>query len=676
MLIASILQYLLLALIVNRAIDSKISFSRLLVFFYLIAFSLNIFISQILSFSSQLNNRYLYFSLQTFLVVLLIWFVKRKSHISWIDLLPQNNRPEEKLNFLSGLMVGITSLSFLVLFLIGIQTPPNNLDSLHTHLTRVYYWLQHGNFLSWPALGTAQLYYPINANIQALWIFLFGHNEKLFFLVPWFSLLVIATGIYHIGRELKLSQNQALVSCMVLLTIPAAVLQAYSFQNDVAVGALIITFIAFTLTHIRTHDLKYLIIALLGLALSLGTKQTAFMVLPALLLWLLYTALTHKIGKEHLPHLGWLIVFFLLFSSYKYIQNIVEFGSFFGSSDVTAGQKFTLSGLEQKAEYNVPRYLYNFLSVDGLPNSLAVPITNLKENAFRKISDKLHLDLENEVFLQPGYDPSEKFSYSRIPLLTEDTSGFGPLSVLLVVISFFLILFRKDKERKEYLFFTLVLAVSYFCAILLQRPGWDPYQGRYFILAIIPALPIVGVCFPKAKIVNEILQVVFIIIYCSLAFTIIFINNTKPIITAHTMANWQNRYVLTLPSDTKIQKYVKNKATKTTNNWIQDLPQRESILSSSYYDQLYYSASSNITDIQFLNANIESTQALYLLISQSPLEYGLFGINQTRELFPIKNPATVPLKGILLTKKDQATELTGFSLISANGLYELYQRNY
>jgi 4-amino-4-deoxy-L-arabinose transferase-like glycosyltransferase len=674
MLIASILQYLLLALIVNRAIDSKISFSRLLVYFYLIAFSLNIFISQVLSFFSQLNNRYLYFGLQTALVVFLVWFVMHKSRISWTDLLPQNNRPEEKLNFLSVLTVGFASLSFLVLFIIGIQTPPNNLDSLHTHLTRIYYWLQHGNFLSWPALGTAQLYYPINANIQALWLFLFGHNEKLFFLVPWFSLIVIATETYHIGRELKLSPNQSFASCLVLLTIPAVVLQTYSFQNDITVGALIIVFIAFFLTYLHTQKLKYLIISLFGLALSLGVKQTAFMVLPALLLWLLYAALSNKIKKGHLPHLGWLIAFFLLFSSYKYIQNIVEFGSFFGSSDVTAGQKFTLSGLEQKAEYNAPRYLYSFLSVDGLPNSLAVPLTNLKENAFRTMSDKLHLDLENEVFLQPGYDPSEKFSYSAIPPLTEDTSGFGPLSVLLGIAAFFIILLGKNKERKEYLIFTLILSISYFCAILIQRPGWDPYQGRYFILAIIPVLPMAGLCIPQQKGAGITTNVLVITIYLFLAFNILFLNATKPIITASTSVYWQNKYVLTMTDSNKIQRYSKSFLIKATNLLMDSLLQKQSILAIPYYEQLYYSTSYNIAEINFVNDNVLPHQPLYLIISQSPLEYGLFGINQTRELFPITHINEVPIHGILLIEKDRFTSLPGFDLIDSSEKLFLFQR--
>jgi len=674
MLIASILQYLLLALIVNRAIDSKISFSRLLVYFYLIVFSLNIFISQILSFFSQLNNRYLYFGLQTVLVVFLVWFVMRKSRISWTDLLPQNNRPEEKLNFLSGLMVGITSLSFLVLFLIGTQTPPNNLDSLHTHLTRVYYWLQHGNFLSWPALGTAQLYYPINANIQALWLFLFGHNEKLFFLVPWVSLIVIATETYHIGRELKLSQNQALVSCLVLLTIPAAVLQTYSFQNDITVSALVIIFIAFFLTYLRTQELKYLIVSLFGLALSLGVKQTAFMVLPALLLWLLYAALKHKIKKGHLLHLGWLLAFFLLFSSYKYIQNIVEFGSFFGSSDITAGQKFTLSGLEQKAEYNVPRYLYNFLSVDGLPNSLAVPLTNLKANAFRAMSGILHLDLEKEVFLQPGYDPSEKFSYSAIPPLTEDTSGFGPLSVLFVTAAFFVTLFGKNNGRKEYLLFTVILVISYFCAILLQRPGWDPYQGRYFILAIIPALPLVGLCAPKSKNAGTPAKILVIVVPLFLTFNILFFNAAKPIITASTSVYWQNQYVLKMPNSNKVQRYSKTLLIKATNYLMDSLLQKQSILAIPYYQQLYYSTNYNIVEIEFVNNNVQSDQPLYILISQSPLEYGLFGINQARELFPVARVSEVPIYGLLLIEKDRFTSLPGFDLIGSNGNLYLFQR--
>jgi hypothetical protein len=674
MLIVSILQYLLLALIVNRGIDSRISFSRLLVYFYLTTFTLNIFISQILSLFSQLNNRFLYFGLQTALVALLLFLVMRKFQVRWADLLPQNNHPAEKTDFLSGLMIGLASLSFLALLIIGIRTPPNNLDSMQTHLVRIYYWLQHGNFLSWASNTYTQLVYPINANIQALWLFLMGQNENLFFLVSWSSLAIIASESYQITRELNLSRHQALATLLVLLTIPAAVLQTYSFQNDLAVVALIMTFITFFLIYQRTHQLNYLIVSLLGLALALGVKQTAFMVLPALLLWVLYTIITHKIEKRHLPHLSWLLVFFLLFSSYQYIQNMSEFGSFFGVSDVTFGQTLTVTGLLQKAEYNVPRYLYGSLSVDGLPDPLATPLTNVKADVFRALTKPFHLDLEKEVFLQPGYDASEKFSYSTLPALTEDTAGPGPLSILLIIVAFFIVLLGKDKKRKEYLVFSLVLSVSYFSAILIQRPGWDPYQGRYFILAIIPAIPLTGLCLSKIKPCAIFQSILLICIYLLIGFNILFFNSSKPIITASTNVYWQNSYILKLPTATKTQQFYQKGLTYISTHLSKFLLQRQSIFDLPYYDQLYYTNINSSEEIEFVEQNISPDTPLYLMISPSSLEYGLFGINRTRELFPITSPNQVPVEGILLIENQRKAPPANFSLIRADEILSLYQR--
>lgn len=674
MLIVSIVVYLLVSFLACKAIFKKLSIPNYLISFFVFVFSMNILICEILSLFKQLNNQFLYLAIQLILCTIVIFLFFNDKRLNKDDLIPREISFNEKPDFLNLLLVVLICTNLGILFFVGINTPPNNLDSLQTHLTRIYYWLQHGSFQSWPASGIAQIVYPINANIQGLWLFSFGGNEKLFFLVPWFSLIIIGCAIYQIARLLHLPIHQSLVSCLVFMTIPAAILQTYSFQNDLPVTALISVFIYLIFSYRSTKNLAELVIALLVLALALGVKQTAFMVFPMLVLLIIYLLIRKEIKKKHMPYLGLVLIFFVIFSSYKYIQNLVEYHSFFGYSDLVAGQSLSLHGILKKAEYNIPRYIYNSISFDGLNRQQITQLTKIKTSIFKSFSSIFHINLEDEVYLQPGFDPSERFLYANLPALTEDTSWFGPLSILLIVISIVVVVIQKDKRRKEYLLFALLLYCSLFMAIFLQRPGWDPYQGRYFILGLIPLLPLVGVCFPKKGVFKWLCFVLLCFAYAFLSFNILFLNISKPIITARTISNWQNSYIENMPFGTKLQKYEKNKITKYTNQLVNILPQRESIFDSAYYDQLFYSTNSNIPDIEFINSVISPTQPVYLIMTNNPLEFALFGINRSRTLYPITNIDEVEINSLLLIENAKITSLPGFKFFGSNNTFSIYIR--
>jgi len=596
------------------------------------------------------------------------------SNLNWKDLFPKKDEKKQKIDFLSLLLGIFISLPLLILLVVGLQTPPNNLDSLHTHLPRIYYWLQHASLSIWPATDKAQFVYPINANLQGLWLFLFSQNEFLFFLVSWFSLIIIVMSVYQIARLLRFTRHQAMISCLVVLSIPVALLQVYSFQMDLAATAALMVTIYLLTSYINNRSKPKLILSMLMLAISLGIKQTAFFTLPALSIWILYSIIVKRFERKHLLYLLLLPVFFFLFSSFQYIQNLVNYKSFFGVQDVFYGQNMSAGNLIEKASYNIPRFAYNFLSVDGLGQNAANALTSIKETAFKATFSLFQLNLENEVFLQPGYDPGERFRYATIQPLTEETTWFGPLSVTLTLISFFLIFFQKDPQRKEYLLFSIFLFGSFFIAIIFQRLGWDPYQGRYFLLAFIPFMPIIGICLPSKKFYKSIFT--FLISACFLALTLVTctMNLSKPIFTESTAVNIQNECLLRLTNNNFIENSFKHVIINIPNTLFKKLPQRQSILSIPYYDQMFFSSNSNLIDFNMVNTFLPAHEPLYLKISVSIIEYPLFGINITRNLYPITDAQETPVNGYLLVENDSYAGLENFHLVTSNDTYSLIQR--
>ena len=628
----------------------------------------------------MMSNQVLYLIAQIIIIAFAAWVIMKKRSFPFSELFRRQQDGVQKTSILEFVQVGLIGIVLLTLFIVGICTPPNNTDSLHAHLVRIYYWLQHGSMENWVTVerSSAQLIYPINAHLQGLWLFLLGGSENLFFLVSWFSLLVICCAVYEISRLLKLSSVQSLVSVMVLLTFPVLLLQTYSFQNDLPVAALIICFIWLIFSY-RTSKSPYeLVLALLSLALSLGVKQTAFLALPAIFALMVFLLLKKQIQKQHIPLLGLVLAFFLVFSSFKYIQNLVHFNSFFGVDDVVSGQELDIKNIATKISINAFRFLYDAIDPGGVGYRQASDLTSFKAAAFRNFTGKIGVNLEDEVFLAPGFDDSERFSYTYVRPLIEDAAWFGPLLVLMLPAAFLVVLIQKNPERKKYLLFALILNLSYFALILIQRPGWDPFQGRYFILAMAPLVPLAGVLIPDSKVPKFISLFVFGLVFIYLSANVTFLNGSKPIVTSSSVINFQNSYIRIINEDGKAQIVLKNFLMKRSNQMVDDFVKRHSMFwylkEGEYYNILYFSNSGTIAHLELVNSKVTATEPLYLMMSRDPLEYGLFGINLSRSLFPVKSLADVEPGAKVLIQTSSGAEISGFKLLIFDDTYALYQK--
>jgi hypothetical protein len=674
MLALSVLLYLTTTFFLCIQIFKRLSLSDFLVIFYLTVISLNILICQILSLLEMLNLPWFYLGLQFILCTAITAAILLKKSVNLRESLKSGFTKKSGFKGLDIFLSMLVSFSLGVLFFVGISTPPNNLDSLHTHLTRIYYWLQHGTLAIWPATGLAQLNYPINAHLQGLWLHLLGGSERLFFVVPWLSLVVLCASVNQSARLLNLTARQALVSMLVLMCIPTVLLQTYSFQNDLVVAALASVAAWMLLRYRISKSLFDLGAALLALSLALGVKQSAYLVLPIFVIALVIMMVKKQVEKAHLPWLSLLAGFFLLFSFFKYGQNLVDFHSFFGVDDILSEQEFTLPTLAEKVSYNTPRYLYGMVDFGGLGQNLESRLNEVKAEVFSRLSEKNGVNLESEIYLQPGFDDSERFSYAMQRDMSEDTAWFGSVFFIGVPISLVVILFQKDKPRKVYAALAILHFLLYFLLILLQRPGWDPYQGRYFILGIVFLLPLAGSILPT----KAIGQIPVILLLCAafalITFNVLAMNHSKPLVTARTVANLQNELVLPLPQNTKVQIVAKTYLVKWTNKLIERWPQREPITSLSYYDQLYYSETILSTEIRMILDSLPSTEPIYLLMDRNPLEYGLFGVNRTRELFPVKDAVEVPAAAYLLIDRSQDSP-QGFKFIVDSGQFRLYKKD-
>lgn len=670
MLVISLLFYFATALFVCGRVFQRISINKILLSFFLTTFSINILIFEVMSLLHRMNEAGLYLLLQAMFCggILAVCAPRKKDGegFSW-------KQPFADFHPLDYVLVACMVLILGGFFIVGISTAPNNSDGLNHHLLKIYYWLQHGSMENWPASWYPQLIYPINEHFQGAWLFLLGRSEKLFFLVQWFSLVLISTLTYEVARLLKFSTTKSLFGALVGLSFPVALLQTYSFQGDLAVTALVMSCVYLGFSYRETQRLPELMGALLALALALGTKQTAFFVTPAICGLGIYWISRGRILRAHIPYLALFAIFFLVFSAYKFIQNQRETGSFLGNPNVADVGSMISADTPEKVRYNLPRLLYDFIGFDGMPLESQREFIQLKAGVFRAIDKSFNLNLEGTEYLKYGFGGQERFLYDRIPQLSEDTAWFGPLGFLLLPLALVLGLFSRSALMREYSIFVLFLSLSFGLLVVLQWPGWDPYEGRYFIMGLVPVLPLMAILVPNRKGWQGLVVGIFAVWVLILAFNTLLFNNSKPILPYQYLQRYSTQQVANFPENNFLQAAIKKGTNSILFKLMKNSPEGEGIFNGTRLQQVYYVNKRALEDVSFILKNVPENESISLYSPGYSMEYGLFGENRTRKLFPLRSLRDYDGNSYLVLRNpvDEET-ITRWNLIASNKHYSIF----
>ncbi|MCX6054662.1 MAG: hypothetical protein NTZ74_07100 [Chloroflexi bacterium] len=499
MLLFSILIYFLFTCLVCISFFQKTTPSKFLQIFFLIVFASNILLFEILSFFTAADRPLIFLTVQLVFFGLSSFLILKKHPVQLLELKPQLTSFFFGLKKVDYVLISFIGVILAAFFIVGITTPPNNLDSFDpSHLPRIYYWIQNGTLQSINSTHFSDLIKPINAHIQGFWLFSLGRSENLFFLVQWFSLVIITASIYDIARSLKFASTPSLVSAIVGLSFPVALLQSYSSQGDLTVAALPLISISWAMAFINRKNKVDLIGAILAFCLALGTKNAAFLIAPVMGLYVAFWLMVNKKIKQFLPWFGVVLAILLVFSGFQFVQNMIKTGSVFGIKQIIT-EPLPAEQIAIKAKYNFPRYIYQFIGFDGLPKPIQEKLTAIKARVFENIFVPRGIDLEKEVYLLAGFNEGERFNFNATPVLSEDTSWFGPIGLIIPFGLLFSFLSAKN-QIKKYALFAFLIFLSFFFLVFLQRQGWDPYQGRYFLIVVLPLVPLISILIPNQKV--------------------------------------------------------------------------------------------------------------------------------------------------------------------------------
>jgi 4-amino-4-deoxy-L-arabinose transferase-like glycosyltransferase len=426
-------------------------------------------------------------------------------------------------------VLSLLTLAIVVSYLFAmvqiILIPQNNMDSLSTHLSRIGFWLQHGSFFPWQTTMLNQVWYPVVAQLQTYWTVLFLGTDRMVGSVQWLAALISGVGVFGVARLMGYSQRSSAFAALIFMAFPLVVLQATTTQTDLVTAVFFIPAVYFLILGIKDGQYSLLSLSAISIGLGIGVKKSYFILLPvlaaiALLVVLQYGKRTWK------PLLFWsanLLIAIVLLGSYIYVVNWKNFGNPFGSPDYIDSMigipqsryevpyKLSLARISRinslvssssgispdiflEVVYNVPRLFYQALDTSGLPRPLDGYSHKVKMRLAQAFFKAIRFEeIEGTAYTAPGH----AFSFSQKNINEESNAWYGPLSVLLIFPALLMQSWRGLRQCNWLLLGPGVAVLIFVPLEIILRPGWDPFQGRYFAPLVALCAPLMAIWFKE-----------------------------------------------------------------------------------------------------------------------------------------------------------------------------------
>lgn len=218
---------------------------------------------------------------------------------------------------------GFIALTLILTFAAGLLLPPNNWDSMTYHLSRVMFWVQHDNLYYYPTYNVRQLYQPPLAE----WMTYLGYkldlnSDRGLFLIQWLSYASCIALSWQVIRQQIIKPVYQVLALSFAVSIPMAVLQASSTQND-QVLAFLVLYATIRLFKART----WFDFAVVGIAAALAfmTKGTALLMLSGPVLVFLVTRFRSLKFSNISAGLAGLLIGLVLYAP-QILQNVKHIG--------------------------------------------------------------------------------------------------------------------------------------------------------------------------------------------------------------------------------------------------------------------------------------------------------------------------------------------------------------
>lgn len=375
--------------------------------------------------------------------------------------------------------VGIC-LTVVIIFIVGINAilaAPNNWDSMTYHMPRIMHWIQNHSVEHYPTSILRQLYQPPGAEFLILQFQILSQGDRFANLIQWFSLCGSVISVSLIALVLGAGKGGQILAGLLSVTIPMAILQGTSTQNDLAVGFWLLSFGYFSLRLFKTQgqtsfQWPELLGASLSLALALLTKGSAYIYAAPWLLCFFVVGILKK-KRTILRDFTVLVLICLAVNWGFYSRNVRLFGA-----PLSAGSE----------EYaNSGNMILNGLS-NGIRNAaLHLGTPSVAVNNF----------LKEKILSASGNAKNNSWGDFEIPFsaTNEDIAG-NPLHFVLTLFIFTAVLIsRKSSMLLKAYILLILLSFGIFCAFF----KWQLFNSRLHLPLFLLSMPVAGLILEKIQ---------------------------------------------------------------------------------------------------------------------------------------------------------------------------------
>jgi hypothetical protein len=403
---------------------------------------------------------------------------------------------------------------------------PNNWDSMTYHLPRVFHWIQNGSLSHYPTHVIRQLSLSPGAEVAVAQVELLSGSDRLVAFVQTLAWLSGALAASLVAKDLGAGARGQVLAAAFVVTLPMAILQASSTQNDLVVAMWLLVFVHFVLRAARAEPDSLAWLAAGGsVGLALLTKATAFLFAFPFVLWLAAALWRNRRAAP------WRAVFAagaltVLLNAGPWARNLALLGSPLGGGhgavNTAATPAIVVSNLARNAalQLTAPSEAWNRAverAVLGLHGLLGVDASDPRAT------------WKGALFRVPALNAASAAAdadEALFAMLHEDQAG-NPLHLVLLLAAAAAVLVRPDLRRQHALT-GLVAAIAggllLFCAVL----KWQPWNARLLLPPFLLAAPVAGAVLGQDRFGARATMIGALLLFCSLPWALL--NASRPLI--------------------------------------------------------------------------------------------------------------------------------------------------
>ena len=465
------MSYLLIALILKK--HQKKTFTESVTITNILFFSLITISTEFLSYYKKIlpENFILFWGIITvFCIITVLYFLKKRvfgNNCQRTKAIPTS----DKIIFSFIVLILTTTFTTALLY------PPNTWDSMTYHMPRVMHWINNHEVSFYSTSINRQNYQMPLSEFAILHFQLLSGSDTFANTVQWLNFFALICLAHLVAAQLGLTKKGQLLSALFVATLPMAILQASSTQNDLVVSFFVLAFGYYMLRLKSSFTLANLSLATLALGLALLSKGTAYLYCAGL-----GTALGISILRKYptknisqLKVMGGLSCILLLALAMNAGHLIRNYNSY--------GHPLSTEGKAYRNEQLTGQTLLSNALRNGALH-LGTPILPFNEHVEEVVKIILGQELNSPKITWAGTSFHIPFS------LHEDTAG-NLLHFIAIVVSFLLfpVLWVRNKNKVDVGYaLGIVLAATFYCLIL----KWQPWASRLHTPLFIMSSPIVA----------------------------------------------------------------------------------------------------------------------------------------------------------------------------------------